>query len=441
MKGGFRAEFNIDSDVMPRFSDARQHGKIAIPSQKRGICLTDAFQSCFWYGDEIRDVFWDCIRRTYAKGKPGDVSIDTKRIDNKIDDYMLYPESDDVKHLLVNNWLVSTAARIGVILKNNPIEPSESGTTFQITRTPSSIEGHEDMPHAVGETCALWYYRFNDKFINKTEEELAYTSKFGRSIEAIEPISTIAFELLGVESQLGCSKELPEDAVPLCMLVTLTSLHRKDNVHLIAIIRINRRWFFFDNNVGVGIELNIDADRIEGFERDSGIETEIALEYTEQFELTYNGDSSVAFSRRYDRTDNKGTRRLNTFNLHWPPVPMLGAAGEERPREVFVEEPEWRTYIYKTKPGALRSTKCPENVFGETPPPSEEKVAELRRENTARNVKMARERLKELDAQETGSSWRRFLPFGGKRKTQKWTRKQRRTRRNRKTKESNILYS
>lgn len=287
-KGAKRFTFNVNTHILPIFANPNI-GAIAIPSQKEAICITDAFQGCLWYTDQIRDRMWNLLSN--------DVNTETRDYDALLPDFRnrvieairqirdnAWDNAPDVLQLrleLIQNWMITTSARVGGILMSHNVPPraEEFAERPVLARQPS--QGQDECAGgvcSVGAQCAKWYHLYYNlrNGTNGTRQEID-TSAPGHPFEtvrqlainetarltqqredmwgyyhAVQDMANEIFRIAGIANAYEANTTIPSDAEPLAMYIrTAANGSRGGSGHFTAIVKLNGRWFYFDNEVGV----------------------------------------------------------------------------------------------------------------------------------------------------------------------------------------------
>lgn len=206
---------------------AVSRGTLAIPSQKRGICVTDAITASLWYSDYLGEWLW--AHYIYGGRRPG---IDTKQVER----------GTLIRNDPVDSFLKLSALRVVNIMQQGAEVAKDRGV---LARQPSA-QPFRDLP--TGEVCSniLAFmardplYSASDYFAEREFHGIRteYTSEAaGRIVEAVLPRGST------VISATPCRDKT-------CVAVLINS-----DRHAVACVLVNNIWHFMDNEVGVAIPL------------------------------------------------------------------------------------------------------------------------------------------------------------------------------------------
>jgi hypothetical protein len=206
---------------------AVSRGTLAIPSQKRGICVTDAITASLWYSDYLGEWLW--AHYIYGGRRPG---IDTKQVER----------GTLIRDDPVDSFMKLSALRVVNIMQQGAEVPKDRGV---LARQPSA-QPLAELP--TGEVCSniLAFmardpvYSASDYFAERASHGIRtdYTSEAaGRIVEAVLPRGSTLV-----------SRDLCRDKT--CVAVLLSSV-----LHAVACVLVNGVWHFMDNEVGVAIPL------------------------------------------------------------------------------------------------------------------------------------------------------------------------------------------
>jgi hypothetical protein len=212
-------------------------GRLAIPSQKRGICVTDAITASLWYSDYLGEWLW----AHYIYGTSRRPGIDTAGVER----------GTLLRNDPVDSFMKLSALRVVNIMQQGAEVPKDSGV---LARQPSA-QPFRDLP--TGEVCSniLAFmardplYSASDYFAEREFHGIRteYTSEAaGRIVEAVLPRGSTVI-----------SADLCRDKT--CVAVLINS-----SMHAVACVLVNNVWHFMDNEVGVAIPLRgITLEQIE----------------------------------------------------------------------------------------------------------------------------------------------------------------------------------
>lgn len=206
---------------------AVSRGTLAIPSQKRGICVTDAITASLWYSDYLGEWLW--AHYIYGGRRPG---IDTAGVE----------QGTLVRDNPVDSFMKLSALRVVNIMQQGAEVPKDRGV---LARQPSA-QPFRDLP--TGEVCSniLAFmardplYSASDYFTERASHGIRteYTSEAaGRIVEAVLPRGSTLV-----------SADFCRDKT--CVAVLINSA-----LHAVACVLVNGVWHFMDNEVGVAIPL------------------------------------------------------------------------------------------------------------------------------------------------------------------------------------------
>ena len=207
---------------------AVSRGTLAIPSQKRGICVTDAVVASIWYSDYLGEWLW--TKYIYSRRRPG---IDTENVERQ---GLIAPDN------AIDSFMRLSALRVVNIMQQGAEVPIRRGL---LARQPSA-QPIAELP--TGEVCS----NILASLANAPEAQVQtyledrpshgiysnYTSDALRGIlERIAPAGSTAVS------------EAPCEGMP-CVAILLTSA-----IHAVACVLVNGIWHFMDNEVGIAIPL------------------------------------------------------------------------------------------------------------------------------------------------------------------------------------------
>jgi hypothetical protein len=212
-------------------------GRLAIPSQKRGICVTDAITASLWYSDYLGEWLW----AHYIYGTSRRPGIDTAGVER----------GTLLRNDPVDSFMKLSALRVVNIMQQGAEVSVDRGV---LARQPSA-QPFRDLP--TGEVCSniLAFmardplYSASDYFAEREFHGIRteYTSEAaGRIVEAVLPRGSTVI-----------SADLCRDKT--CVAVLINS-----SMHAVACVLVNNVWHFMDNEVGVAIPLRgITLEQIE----------------------------------------------------------------------------------------------------------------------------------------------------------------------------------
>lgn len=207
---------------------AVSRGTLAIPSQKRGICVTDAVVTSIWYSDYLGEWLW--TKYIYSRRRPG---INTENVERQ---GLIAPAN------AIDSFMKLSALRVVNIMQQGAEVPVWRGL---LARQPSA-QPLAELP--TGEVCSnilASLAKAPDVQVQTYLEDRPshgiysnYTSDALRGIlERIAPAGSTAV------SQAPCGGMT-------CVAILITSA-----IHAVACVLVNGVWHFMDNEVGIAIPL------------------------------------------------------------------------------------------------------------------------------------------------------------------------------------------
>jgi len=207
---------------------AVSRGTLAIPSQKRGICVTDAVVTSIWYSDYLGEWLW--AKYIYSRRRPGIDTADAER-------QGLIEPTD-----AIDSFMRLSALRVVNIMQQGAEVPIWNGL---LARQPSA-QPVAELP--TGEVCSnilASLAKAPDVPVQTYLEDRPshgissnYTSEALRGIlERITPAGS------ALVSPYPCQGKT-------CVAILLTSA-----IHAVACVLVNGIWHFMDNEVGIAIPL------------------------------------------------------------------------------------------------------------------------------------------------------------------------------------------
>ena len=333
--------------------------RLPIPMQTRGYCGTDAVVTILFYADGIRSGLWKFVFEKLVRPSPEGFRLYVS------DDYLEQerapiPEGatrDSRIATRVNILLMAGAARVLRIL-DNPLT-----TLTQRSERPgrhlSFDESAETHGTAPGELCALLAVGIGDESIgvqkggpdalNYITEDRAYQNiqwAFRRG--NIKPVFDYSLRFAPSGNTLVAVTIPLADAVSLenpTISITESDLRNVLVGHTIALIRVNRKWYVSDDNVGYLLLLKKPGDPPEESSvRQSDIQytfVEIVQEFVPERDdmigITYNLRSVADWSVVVASTDSIIVRETRPFLMReisglYPPPEMVARRAPRAPR-------------------------------------------------------------------------------------------------------------
>ena len=366
MKGGVRYD-KIDEAVYLQIIERFREEYIPIPSQKRGICLTDALMSVLWYTDGIRGQLWE----QYLHDKEIISDCETRLLE--LEDAQLADCFFQLSGVRVAGILAPVVCEGGgggcsassssssssspppslplmrVTIKDGrpvvPPEPQELQTmNFEPVRKLQNVK-----PLAMGELCSIVYDAFDKKTRGSVDDSIFAKTEFGLMETQVGPliqkaVTTAKITDIQVSNVFPTNNKSAEIVAVFCTLNVPKNKFTPQGAHSVAMCKINDNWHYLDNNVGYSLPMFPqkfdEMDRELRAIRELGnFNNYIKLLQLEE-ELQYVDDT--IFYTVYDGTHKgmplfkTGSSRLNDFN-------------QGVTKAVWVEDVSRRIYVYRTK--------------------------------------------------------------------------------------------
>ena len=224
-------------------------GRLPIPSQKDGICATDAVTASLWYSDILGDYLW----RNYIFAKPyqkGNFIVDTRDIEKLPG---VQPDKPAEPILLL------TAFRVANIIENASVKQLAASEGVPVFRRSESSSYEEELGQPTGEVCSnaarlLVLSDPNRKTspLDKPSEREGHGlfvgsqsyDRFMRTILSSDD-NLKNHTRYCTSSDKGC---LVEKTSEKCIAVLVSS-----KIHATACVLVGGVWTFMDNEMGFGI--------------------------------------------------------------------------------------------------------------------------------------------------------------------------------------------
>ena len=254
MKGGLALK--LSDSRYAKLLNAFKQTFIAIPSQKRGICLTDAASVILWYTDGLRSLMWEHF--IHGKDIQTDCDVNFIRLTN-----------DEI----LDCWIKTTGLRIANILSTYSVIGLRRQASFTARDSGVNLPEGTDPTTAIGELCSMMYHtmyynlkappqpesvsqRERNKILTKTE--------FGAKTFFLPTIIiNKVLKLLGVSDDYGYSSDvykIPLGAQIIALELEGSKTDTDDVLHTAALCRVHGHWHYMDNNIGYSLPIKPEFD-------------------------------------------------------------------------------------------------------------------------------------------------------------------------------------
>lgn len=253
MKGGLALK--LSDSRYASLLNAFKKTFIPIPSQKRGICLTDTASAILWYADGLRSLMWEHF--VHGKEIQTDCDINFTRLTN-----------DEI----LDCWIKTTGLRIANILTTHSVvglrrqrsfTPHDSGVNLPEGALPTT---------ATGELCSMMYHTmyYNlmappepQSVLQRERNKILSKTDFGAKAGFLPTlIINKVLNLLGVSDDYGYSKlfEIPLGAEIIALELEGSKTDPTAPLHAAALCKIHGHWHYMDNEIGYSLPIKPDDD-------------------------------------------------------------------------------------------------------------------------------------------------------------------------------------